>query len=89
MTKKNENITVAPLTKEMVEEVLHDLKDEMVKEMTASVASLQLKVDAKSLMKLGLDRLGLKTNYMERIAWAGGGFGLGLATAASFINYFM
>lgn len=79
--KKNTNITAEPISKEFLEGLMEDLRDELTSEIRRNVAAVQMKVDAKSLMTLGLDRLGLKVNYWERAAYAVVGFCSGIATA--------
>ena len=77
MVTKNTTITEQPVTQEFVREIINELKDEVLTEVKSNIASIQMKVDAKSLMTLGMDRLGLKTNYWNRAAW----YAAGAATA--------
>ena len=79
--KKNENFVNESLSKRDIEDLMHTLQRELVNELRKDVAAIQMKVDATSLMRVGLDRLGLKVNYWERAAYAVVGFCSGVATA--------
>lgn len=74
------------VTPEFVAQTMREVGKEIEKELKKEVASLQIKVDAKSLMTLGLDRLGLKKNMTERYWWFAGGFAA--STAITFVSSF-
>ena len=79
----NKKFVNEPITREFSDGLVDDLREELVTELKQSTAAVQMKVDPYVLLKLGMNRLGLRTNYWERAAYAVAGYCAGIVTAAA------
>jgi hypothetical protein len=73
MTKLKNNDVPETITREFIEETITTATAELIKELKKEIPAAQFKVDADKIVKVGLDQLGFKIDWKNRVMWFAGG----------------